>query len=209
VTRLILASASPRRRELLAALTESFEVAPSGIDEPLAGSAVENAVALAAAKARDVLASKPDAVVIGADTIVFLDGVSYGKPEDEDDVLRMWRELRGRPHGVVTGIAVAASGGVATGAVVSQVTLTNLADDEIRRYAESGRPMDKAGAYAIQDEDLPTVSRLDGCYCNVMGLPLWSLRRLLLDAGIAAREPSGRFARCATCPDRQSSCYSP
>ena len=179
MTRLILASASPRRRELLAALSEPFEVVPSGIDEPLAGSAVENAVALAEAKARDVLTSTPDAVVIGADTIVFLDGVSYGKPEDKDDVLRVWRELRGRPHGVVTGIAVAASGGVATGAVVSQVTLTNLADDQVRRYAESGRPMDKAGAYDINQHGARIIAACEGSRSNVEGLPLELVREWL------------------------------
>ena len=203
--RVILASGSPRRRELLAALVESFEAIPSGVEEPLDAAPVENAVRLAREKARDVLLRNPGAVVIGADTIVFLDGQSYEKPVDADDALRIWRELRGRTHGVVTGVAVVSTAGEATGAVVSDVTLNDLSDEAVRAYAASGRPMDKAGAYAIQDEDVPTVRRLDGCYCNVMGLPLWTLRRLLERAGVAAREPSGMFERCGTCPDRESS----
>ncbi len=201
--RLILASASPRRRELLAALTDSFEVAPSGVEEPLEGSPVENAVGLALAKARDVFERNPGDIVIGADTIVFRDGRSYGKPQDARNALEMWRELRGRAHGVVTGVAVVSSAGGLTGATISNVTLNDLPDDDIRTYIESGRPMDKAGAYAIQDEDVPAVSRLDGCYCNVMGLPIWSLRRLLTSAGIEASEPSRALERCAMCPDRR------
>ena len=202
MTRLILASASPRRRELLAALMDSFEIVPSGVEEPLEGSPVENAVGLALAKARDVFERNPGDIVIGADTIVFRDGRSYGKPQDAWDALEMWRELRGRVHDVVTGVAVVSSAGELTAATISNVTLNDLPDDDIRTYIGSGRPMDKAGAYAIQDEDVPTVSRLDGCYCNVMGLPLWSLRRLLTPAGIEASEPSRALERCAVCPDR-------
>lgn len=200
--RVILASGSPRRRELLAALVDSFEVIPSGVEEPLDAAPVENAVRLARDKARDVLSRNPGAVVIGADTIVFLDGRSYEKPVDADDALRIWRELRSRTHGVVTGVAIVSAGAESTGAVVSEVTLNDLPDEAVRAYVASGRPMDKAGAYAIQDEDVPTVTRLDGCYCNVMGLPLWTLRRLLERAGAATRDPSGTFGRCDTCPDR-------
>lgn len=202
--RVILASGSPRRRELLAALVDSFEVIPSGVEEPLDAAPVENAVRLARDKARDVLSRNPGAVVIGADTIVFLDGRSYEKPVDADDALRIWRELRNRTHGVVTGVAIVSAGAESTGAVVSEVTLNDLPDEAVRAYVASGRPMDKAGAYAIQDEDVPTVTRLDGCYCNVMGLPLWTLRRLLERADAATRGPSGTFGRCDTCPDRQS-----
>lgn len=202
--RLILASGSPRRRELLTALTDSFEVIPSGVEEPLDASPVENAVRLATDKARDVLARQPEAVVIGADTIVFLDGRSYEKPTDGDDAMRIWRELRGRTHGVVTGVAVISQQREASGAAVSEVSLADLDDAAVRAYIASGRPMDKAGAYAIQDEDVPTVSRLEGCYCNVMGLPLWTLRRLLAPAGIQTRDPAEMFRRCLACPDRES-----
>jgi septum formation protein len=205
VTRVILASGSPRRRELLAALVDTFEVVPSGVEEPLDAPPVENALRLARDKARDVLSRDRGAVVIGADTIVFLDGRSYEKPAGAADALRIWRELRGRTHGVVTGVAIVSAATESTGAVVSDVTLNDLPDEEVRTYVASGRPMDKAGAYAIQDEDVPTVRRLEGCYCNVMGLPLWTLRRLLERAGVATREPSDMFERCRTCPDRESS----
>ena len=204
MTRVILASGSPRRRELLSALVDSFEVIPSGVDEPLDASPVQNALRLANDKARDVLARHPDAVVIGADTIVFVDGRSYEKPTDPDDALRIWRELRGRRHGVVTGVAVISGQTAVTGAAVSEVTLTKLDDASILHYIASGRPMDKAGAYAIQDEDVPTVSRLDGCYCNVMGLPLWTVRRLLKSAGLETREPTAAIGRCGACPDWES-----
>ena len=202
--RVILASGSPRRRELLSALVDSFEVIPSGVDEPLNASPVQNAIHLALDKARDVSSRNTDALVIGADTIVFLDGQSYEKPKDPADALRIWHELRGRTHGVVTGVAVVSPGGEQTAALVSQVTLRDLSDAAIREYIESGRPMDKAGAYAIQDEDVPTVTRLEGCYCNVMGLPLWTLRGLLDAADIRTREPDSTFTRCAACPDRKS-----
>ncbi len=205
MTRVILASGSPRRRELLAALVDTFEVVPSGVEEPLDAPPVENALRLARDKARDVLSRDRGAVVIGADTIVFLDGRSYEKPAGAADALRIWRELRGRTHGVVTGVAIVSAATESTGAVVSDVTLNDLPDEEVRTYVASGRPMDKAGAYAIQDEDVPTVRRLEGCYCNVMGLPLWTLRRLLERAGVATREPSDMFERCRTCPDRESS----
>lgn len=203
MTRVILASGSPRRRELLAALVDAFEVVPSGVEEPLDAPPVENAMRLARDKARDVLSRDPGAVVIGADTIVFLDGRSYEKPTDADDALRIWRELRGRTHGVVTGVAIVSAATESTGAIVSDVTLNDLSDEAVRAYVASGRPMDKAGAYAIQDEDVPTVTRLEGCYCNVMGLPLWTLRRLLERSGVATREPSGMFERCRACPDRE------
>jgi septum formation protein len=199
--RLILASGSPRRRELLAALIDEFEVVPSGIEEPLDGDPVANAVNLAAGKARDVASRNPDALVIGADTIVFMDGKSYGKPIDADDVLSMWRELRGRAHGVATGLAVVGAGCQLRDVSVSNVVLTDLEDAGVRAYAASGRPLDKAGAYAIQDEDVPTVARLDGCYCSVMGLPLWRLRTMLVAAGVACRESPARPV-CETCPER-------
>lgn len=205
MTRVVLASGSPRRRELLAALLDSFEVIPSAVEEALDAAPVENAVRLATDKARDVLARNAGAVVIGADTIVFLEGRSYEKPADAADALRIWRELRGRTHGVVTGVAVVSAAGEQTAAPVSAVTLNNLTYDAVRAYVASGRPMDKAGAYAIQDEDIPTVTGLDGCYCNVMGLPLWTLRRLLGAAGVSTREPSGTLDRCLACPDRPSS----
>lgn len=199
---LILASASPRRRELLAALVAEFAVVASGVDEAFAGDPIDDARRLALAKARDVAARKPGAVVIGSDTIVYAGGKAYAKPLDEADALAIWRALRGRPHSVVTAFAVVAPSGEQVGHVVPAVTLASLDDDAVRAYVASGRPMDKAGAYAIQDDDVPTVERLDGCYCSVMGLPLHALRHALQAAGVACQDPSLSREVCRRCPDR-------
>jgi septum formation protein len=200
--RVILASASPRRRELLQALVADFEVVASGVEEPWEDDPVANAENLARDKALDVLAKNPGAVIIGADTIVFDESRSYGKPADAGEAEDMWRALRGRPHRVVTGFAVVADGVVQVGSVVSEVELSDLADTAIGDYVASGRPMDKAGAYAIQDEDVPTVRRLDGCYCAVMGLPLWGVKRALEGCGVRCADPVQRLSRCGECSDR-------
>ncbi|MEO8539800.1 MAG: Maf family protein [bacterium] len=200
--RVILASGSPRRRELLAALIDDFEVVVSGVDEPWEADPIANAEHLAAAKASDVFASHPGCVVIGADTIVFDDDRSYGKPDDEAHAVAMWRALRGRSHRVATGLAVvSAEHGADVASVVAEVELTSLSDAAVVEYAQSGRPMDKAGAYAIQDEDVPTVAALSGCFCSVMGLPLWNLKASLESAGVLCRAPSLAYKRCATCPE--------
>ncbi len=202
MTRVVLASASPRRRELLAALLDDFEVAPSGVEEAFGADPVADAESLALAKARDIANTHPGAAVIGSDTIVFDGDRAYGKPEDANDALAMWRALRGRTHRVVTGVAVVAPGYEAAGHTISQVELADLADAAVRAYVASGRPMDKAGAYAIQDTDAGTVTRLEGCYCSVMGLPLWQLRTLLEAAGVSCAEPDGIRSECAACPGR-------
>lgn len=199
---MLLASASPRRRELLSALVDEFEVIPGDVEEVFAGEPRDDAIRLAAAKADAVATTARDAVVIGADTIVH-DGVQpYGKPGSADEAKAMLTSLRGRPHVVITGIAVVRGGRVETDASDSRVWLTDLSDEAIADYVASGRPMDKAGAYAIQDDDVPTVARLEGCYCNVVGLPLWRLRALLESEGVSCREPSDTYARCRDCPDR-------
>ena len=200
--RVILASASPRRRELLQALVADFDVVASGVEEPWEDDPVANAENLARDKALDVLAKNTDAVVVGADTIVFDESRSYGKPGDAAEAEHMWRALRGRPHRVVTGFAVVSEGAVQVGSVVSEVELSDLSDSLIVEYVASGRPMDKAGAYAIQDEDVPTVRRLDGCYCSVMGLPLWSVKRSLEACRVTCSDPGERFSRCRECADR-------
>lgn len=202
MTRVILASGSPRRRELLAALLDSFEVIPSGVDEPWELDPVANAVNLARDKALDVLGNFPEAVVIGADTIVYDDESSYGKPADAGDAVAMWVALRGRVHHVVTGIAVVSAASNEAAAVIAEVELASLSDDAVREYIASGRPMDKAGGYAIQDEDVPTVARLGGCYCSVMGLPLWTLKAVLEANGVVCRSPEATFARCNACIER-------
>ncbi len=198
----MLASASPRRRELLRALLPAFEAAASDAPEPFEGSPIEDAERLALAKAGALRAAYPGAVLIGADTIVFDGPTAYAKPEDAADAVRMLRELRGREHGVVTGVAVVDGMNAAAGHCLSRVTMAALPESVIAEYVASGRPLDKAGAYAIQDEDVPTVAHLDGCYCNVMGLPLWTLRRMLIAAGVDAAGPGETYARCTSCPDR-------
>ena len=198
VTRVILASQSPRRKELLSALIAEFDVRPADIDEPLGETAIADARALARGKARAVAELHPDAWVVGCDTIVFDERGSLGKPTDEADAAAMLRSLRGRTHRVVTGIVLIGPHSELVDHAISEVTVADLSDEAIREYVATGRTMDKAGGYAIQDE-LQPVSSLEGCYCNVMGLPLWRLKGLFQAAGVPAKAP--RFDRCATCPD--------
>ncbi len=201
--RLILASASPRRKALLEGLGLAFDVVPSGIPENGGeGPALESAPALALAKARDVVARlpiphsairNPQCLVLGADTIVECEGKALGKPADAADARAMLRALSGRTHQVVTGVALvdAASGRAETGAVVTDVTFRALTDPEIAAYVETGEPFGKAGAYAIQGLGGLFVEAIRGSPSNVIGLPvtlvqdllrgfgqdLWSLRR--------------------------------
>jgi len=202
VTRVVLASGSPRRKELLAALVRDFEVVVSDVPENMTGDPVAAATRLARAKAEAVAAGRSNAIVIGADTIVHDATRAYGKPADAADAVAMWRQLRGKTHRVVTGVAVVHEGRVEAGYSEARVDLSHLSDAAIERYVGSGRPLDKAGAYAIQDEDVPTVARLDGCYCCVVGLPLWRLAALLRAAGVDCASPDRTFGRCASCPDR-------
>ena len=199
---IVLASASPRRRELLAALGVAFEVDPADIDETSTeGDPIRLAETLALSKARTVAARRPGDVVIGSDTVVALDGRLLGKPAGAAEARTMLDALRGRAHEVVTGIAVVAPGGleaVAHGrtAVVMREYETAERDEFIAR----GEPFDKAGGYAIQDTAFHPVARIEGCACSVMGLPLWTLRRLLQDASAEAGTPA--LERCAECPAR-------
>lgn len=198
----VLASVSPRRRELLQALLVEATVDPADLDERTTDDPRADARRLAREKASAVARRHPGAVVIGADTIVHDGERAYGKPGDPETAVGMLRALRGKPHLVVTGIAVVSASGAASEVSASRVTLAELSDDAIAIYVASGRPLDKAGAYAIQDEDVPTVTALDGCYCSVMGLPLWRLRALLATAGVVAREPHEALPRCEGCPER-------
>lgn len=202
--RVVLASGSPRRRDLLAALVQRFDVAAADIDEPLGSDAVGDALALAARKAEHIARQEAGAVVVGADTIVFDGSVLYGKPADAEEARAMLRDLGGRAHTVVTGVAVAVDGRVIAEASVSTVTMRALSDRDIDRYVGTGVPLDKAGAYAIQHDGFPVVDRYEGCYCNVVGLPLWRLKGLLERAGVACDDPAATFERCGGCPDRPS-----
>jgi septum formation protein len=142
--------------------------------------------ALALAKARAVAGRVGRAVILGADTAVVLAGEVFGKPESPEDARRMLRALRGREHEVITGVALveAPSGREETAAVVSRVLMRGYSEAEIEAYVASGEPFDKAGAYAVQAAGGALVGKVDGCYTNVVGLPLTTTRRLLESWGI-------------------------
>jgi len=189
----VLASASPRRRELLARLCAPFEVVPSDIDEILEGAPSETTVAaLALAKARAVARRVGDGIVLGADTVVVIDGVALGKPLDDADARAMLRRLRGRAHDVITGVAVvdAATGRAETAAAVTRVTMADVGDDALEAYVASAEPLDKAGAYAIQGRGAALVAGFSGSYSNVVGLPLGATARLLGRFGVAVSAPA-------------------
>jgi septum formation protein len=192
---LILASASPRRRELLRSLCPDFAVVPSQVEETLEpGPPAEAAARLALDKAQAVAARVASGVVLGADTIVVIDGEALGKPTTADEARRMLRLLRGREHDVVTGVAVveAPGGRCETTAVVSRVRMADYGEAEIEAYVASGEPFDKAGGYAIQGRGGALVAGLDGSFSNVVGLPLEETARLLASFGVAVSEPPGR-----------------
>lgn len=189
--RLILASRSPRRAELLREIGVPFEVIPSEIEEVWPPGTPRDAVtALALAKCRSVAERLVvPAVVLGADTAVVLDGRVLGKPVSPEEARRMLRELRGRQHEVVTGVAVveAPAGREAATAVVTRVLMREYSEAEIGTYVATGEPFDKAGAYAIQGTGGALVARVEGCYTNVVGLPLTTTRRLLEACGAISR----------------------
>jgi MAF protein len=195
----VLASQSPRRRELLAAILAKFEIQPADIPEPLSSNAIADARQLALGKARAVFAANPDAWVVGCDTVVFDDRGSLGKPENENDAVAMLASLAGRTHRVVTGIALVGPETELLDHAISDIEMDRLSDERIRAYVATGRTMDKAGGYAIQDEEFRPVASFHGCYCNVVGLPLWRLKGLFQAAGVPATAPA--LPQCATCPD--------
>ena len=178
---LILASASPRRRELLQQIGLEFAVVTADIDEtPLPGEDHRSyTLRLADAKARAVLVLHPDAVVIGADTTVAVDGELLGKPDDAGDAARMLRLLRARGHEVTTGIAVLTRDQTLSEAVTTQVFFSDMTEADIAAYVATSEPMDKAGAYAIQGRAAQWIPRIEGDYSNVVGLPLARLAGLL------------------------------
>ena len=184
---LILASASPRRRELLSALGLSFEVRPAlGEEHPEPGfSGGETAKRLSRAKCLEIAAdADEDAVVIAADTVVCLDDEILGKPADEQDAGRMLRALSGRDHRVFTGVTVARGGRVLSDYEETAVHFRPLSEREIEAYIATGEPMDKAGAYGIQGRASLFVRAIEGDYFNVVGLPLCKLGQMLKELGV-------------------------
>lgn len=186
--RLILASGSPRRQELLQSVGATVLVDPSRASEDTQGTLhpAELVMLLAVRKAEEVAKRHSDGLVIGADTIVALGDEVMGKPKDEADARRMLMRLAGHTHQVYTGIAVinAASSVQQVAAECTQVTMRNLSWDEIERYVATGEPMDKAGAYAIQGKACLFITGIEGCYFNVVGLPLQRLNGMLRDFGV-------------------------
>ena len=193
---LVLASASPRRRELLTQAGFSFEVFPAHIpEEPLEGEdPFAYVTRLAREKAQAVFreitgANRPPGettpdgkssiTVLGADTTVTLDNVILGKPEDAADAARMLRLLSGRTHRVITGVALVTAQAVKVAAEATAVSFLALSDEDIAAYVATGEPMDKAGAYAIQGRAARWIPRIEGCYFNVVGLPLALVTTLL------------------------------
>jgi MAF protein len=190
---LLLASNSPRRRELLALGNQPYGVLVSDVDESqLAGESPRDYVLrLAQAKASAVTGkAQPGNIIIGSDTAVIDGDEILGKPKNEEDAARMLKQLRGRTHQVYTGVAVyrARDGKMFTELCVTDVPMRAYSDDEIAAYIKTGDPMDKAGAYAIQYAEFNPVESMRGCYASVMGLPLCHLARALqkLDASFAA-----------------------
>lgn len=184
--RVILASQSPRRRELLNLIGIAHEVRPADIDESyLAGERPrEHAERLARGKVNVIAAREPGALVIGSDTIVVVDGDVLGKPVDEMDAAHMLARLGGRSHTVVTALAVAWRGETHSAVEEVGVTFHPLTPDEIAAYIATREPMDKAGAYGIQGYGATLVARVDGDYFAVMGLSLQLLIRVLRSLGV-------------------------
>ena len=205
--RLVLASSSPRRREIIAALDIEVQVSSSEVEEGPARhseSPEEYVVRLSREKALAVARSVGDAVVLAADTSVVIDGAILGKPLDELDATRMLKLLRGREHSVITGITVLqAKSGRAVGTYKrTGVVLRRYSDQELDDYVRSGEPMDKAGAYAVQDPVFRPATRLDGCYLNAVGLPLCEVVTSLKALGVYARiRPDWQAPeQCFECP---------
>jgi septum formation protein len=178
MSRFILASASPRRQHLLRMCGFEFDVIPSTVDEVFIDGQdpLTQATRLSSLKAADVASQWPDTWVLAADTIVVHNGRQLAKPIDTADAHAMLRSLSGHTHSVVTGVTLQQGDEVHAFAVTTHVTFAELSDPEIAMYVATGSPMDKAGAYGIQD-DLGAlfISRIDGCYYNVVGLPLQRL----------------------------------
>lgn len=183
---IVLASASPRRRALLTALGLEVEVRTSAVDETLDGDPHDIVLQNAIAKRDDIARHvDEDAIVVAADTIVVLDGVVMGKPADLDEAVRMLTCLSGNTHEVLTGVAIqnTATGDTAEGIETTRVTFRELSEDDIARFIDAVKPLDRAGAYTVDGPGSLLVSRYEGCYQNVLGLPMVRLDGLFQELG--------------------------
>jgi MAF protein len=181
----VLASGSPRRASILRGLGLEFKVVPADIDESVLSHLppIDQADELARLKAKAVSRDYPHSLVIAADTVVDRDGVSIGKPENERQAFEMLSGLSGRKHLVHTGVAISSDGTLASDVATTVVSMRGLSVPEINEYINSGAPMDKAGAYGIQDAEFSPVDSIAGSYLNVVGLPLSVLATLLHESG--------------------------
>jgi len=184
-TALVLASASPRRQELLRNAAIRFEVQPAHIaEDPLPGEGAKDcAERLAREKALAIAQVRPQAAVLGADTVVVVDGQILGKPANAADATRMLRLLSGRTHQVITGVCLVIGGQCAVASETTSVTMCEISEKEISAYVAAGEPMDKAGAYAIQGMASRWIPRIEGDYSNVVGLPMALVWRMLSERG--------------------------
>ena len=183
----ILASASPRRLALLQQIGIEATVCPADFDE-VSGSAVQAedvVLANAVGKCQAVVKIKGDSLpVIAADTVVVAEGVILGKPQDAEDAIAMLKQLSGKTHKVLTGIAVSYAGEMLAEVCETKVVFRDLTDEEIKKYVATGEPLDKAGAYGIQGKGAVLVEKIDGCYNNVVGLPLTRMQLILAKLGV-------------------------
>ena len=190
IRRLILASGSPRRRELISLLGVPFVIKAANVnEEELDGeSPADLVVRLSQAKAQAIADARPDELIVAADTVVALDGRVLGKPVDPDEAAHMLRLLRGRCHQVYSGISVwhPASQRLVSEVSNTVVRMRDYTDDQIAGYVDSGDPLDKAGAYAIQHPGFDPVASVEGCWLSVMGFPLCHVERALAQFGVIA-----------------------
>jgi septum formation protein len=177
----ILASTSPRRRDLLREYGYLFEIVPARTEETVAATPHDTVLENARHKALAVARSRPEALVLGVDTEVWFAGRVFGKPADMGDAMRMLRELRGQIHEVYSGVCLAWDGGekVHTFVEITRVHFHHRSDDELHAYLARIGPLDKAGAYAAQEDSGEMIARVEGSYTNVTGLPMESLAREL------------------------------
>jgi septum formation protein len=181
---LVLASQSPRRQEILTRAEIPFLVRPAEVDEaPLAHESPEQHVRRLARRKAEAIAARPGDVVLGADTVVVVDGEILGKPEDRTDAEQMLRKLSGREHLVITGVCLRAPDKTVVEVESTLVRFTVLSEEDIHYYAASGEPLDKAGGYAIQGLASKFIDRIEGCYFNVVGLPVALVYRKLRELG--------------------------
>ncbi|MFQ6000337.1 MAG: Maf family protein [Anaerolineae bacterium] len=195
---IVLASSSPRRRELFALLGLPFQAVDPQVDEtPLEGEDPKGtALRLASAKAQEAAMSHPEAIIVAADTLVISGEKILGKPKDRDEAVAILKALRGKKHRVISGVRVldVATRKKREAMADTQVWMRDYSEEEIARYIGRGEPFDKAGGYAIQDEEFQPVARVKGCYANVMGLPLCHLYTAL--KRVAVNPPATPLEAC-------------